>query len=318
MMDYCYQVFGLNFHSDLPLTELLDSYADLLNTTPDFVIVRGSLQDDWREVSGQSKNTFLSEGRLLFRIEGTALFEVLDGRTIRYDPEDNVKLDKLRLYLLGTCMGALLMQRRTLALHGSCIQIGEKAYAFVGHSGAGKSTLANCFMQRGCLLLSDDVIALEGYEAGVPIVSPAYPQQKLWQESLQELGLTNDEYRPIFEREAKYAIPIKNRFKNSPVPLGGIFELVQTDNETMTLNELNGLHKLGVLHQHTFRKSLIEGMGLSDWHFQSLTALAASTTVKRLERPGKTAGFTAPLMVDRLISKLEKGDVQQWQQQLMF
>ena len=38
-------------------------------------------------------------------------------------------------------MGALLMQRKILPLHGSAIAIDGKAYAFVGDSGAGKSTL---------------------------------------------------------------------------------------------------------------------------------------------------------------------------------
>ena len=51
----------------------------------------------------------------------------------------------VRLYLLGTCMGALLFQRKLLPLHGSAVVINGKAYAFVGDSGAGKSTLAAAF-----------------------------------------------------------------------------------------------------------------------------------------------------------------------------
>ena len=68
--------------------------------------------------------------------------------------------DKIRLYILGTCMGALLMQRKILPLHGSAIAIDGKAYAFVGDSGAGKSTLASAFLSKGYKLLSDDVIAV--------------------------------------------------------------------------------------------------------------------------------------------------------------
>ena len=37
--------------------------------------------------------------------------------------------DKIRLLFLGTCMGALLIQRKILPLHGSAIEIDGKAYA---------------------------------------------------------------------------------------------------------------------------------------------------------------------------------------------
>ena len=40
--------------------------------------------------------------------------------------------DVIRLYILGTCMGAILMQRRIFPLHGSAVAINGKAYAFVG------------------------------------------------------------------------------------------------------------------------------------------------------------------------------------------
>ena len=35
--------------------------------------------------------------------------------------------DIIRLYILGTCMGAILMQRKILPLHGSAIAINGKA-----------------------------------------------------------------------------------------------------------------------------------------------------------------------------------------------
>ena len=38
-------------------------------------------------------------------------------------------------YLLGTCMGTILMQRKILPLHGSAIEIEGKVYAIVGDSG---------------------------------------------------------------------------------------------------------------------------------------------------------------------------------------
>ena len=48
---------------------------------------------------------------------------------------------------LGTCMGAILMQRKILSITWQCSSNNGKAYAIVGDSGAGKSTLASAFLK---------------------------------------------------------------------------------------------------------------------------------------------------------------------------
>lgn len=42
-------------------------------------------------------------------------------------------------------MGAILFQKKILPVHGSAIDIDEKAYGFIGDSGEGKSILASAF-----------------------------------------------------------------------------------------------------------------------------------------------------------------------------
>ena len=86
-------------------------------------------------------------------------------------------------------MGAICTQRKNLPLHGSAVVMNGKAYAFVGESGAGKSTLASAFLSKDYRLLSDDVIPVTLSPDHIPYITPAYPQQKLWLESLNELGL---------------------------------------------------------------------------------------------------------------------------------
>ena len=82
-----------------------------------------------------------------FRILLISIFK--DGNKIIVSPLDEIDEDVIRLYILGTCMGAILMQRKILPLHGSAIAINGKAYAIVGDSGAGKSTLASAFLKKG-------------------------------------------------------------------------------------------------------------------------------------------------------------------------
>ena len=104
------------------------------------------------------------------------------------------------------------MQRKVLPLHGSVVAINGKAYAFIGDSGVGKSTLASAFLAKGYELLSDDVIAVSLNQENCPIINPSYPQQKLWQESLNAFGMETSQYRPVYQRETKYAIPVVSKF----------------------------------------------------------------------------------------------------------
>lgn len=87
------------------------------------------------------------------------------GKRIVVCPQPGADEKKVRLFILGTCMAVIMMQRGILPLHGSAVVIDGWAYAFVGHSGAGKSTLSAALASRGYPLLTDDVVALT-WDAG--------------------------------------------------------------------------------------------------------------------------------------------------------
>ena len=72
----------------------------------------------------------------------------------------------------------------------------------------------------------------------MPVVTPSYPQQKLWQESLDQLGMSMERgnYRPVYRETAKYAVPVATRFCDGQVPLAGVFELVKSEAEAVTLD----------------------------------------------------------------------------------
>ena len=54
----------------------------------------------------------------------------------------------------------------------------------------------------------------------IPFVTPSYPQQKLWQESLNKFGYGNRVIiDPIYGRETKYCIPVSSQYSNDPLPL---------------------------------------------------------------------------------------------------
>jgi hypothetical protein len=297
-----YQAFGLSINSEIPLPELssLGSEDDSIDIDIDIRIK--DLSKLWNELSHQNM-TVIKKNLVMFQIPNIAIFFIGEGRNIIVSPMKENQEDVIRLFLLGSCMGAILMQRRIYPLHGSAVAIDGKAYAIIGKSGAGKSTLASAFLNNGFQILTDDVIAVTFFDNDdTPYITPSYPQQKLWQESLNEFGMESSMYRPLFERETKFAIPITTQFYTEPLPLAGIFELVISGDEQTELLRIEKLARLQTLFFHTYRNSLISQMGIMDWHFKISTKIISQIDMFQLRRPNSI--FTAHHLVSQVLSNL--------------
>lgn len=295
-----YKAFGFTIVSEINLPEL--PKLDYKDNKIDISIGFSDLTMKWSELA-EPNHFFVVTGELvMFQIPNVAIFSVQGGEEILVSPIGEVKEDQLRLYILGTCMGTLLMQRRILPLHGSAVEINGKAYAIVGDSGAGKSTLASAFLQKGYQLISDDVIPVTLSKDHTPFVTPAYPQQKLWQESLQAFGLTSDKLRPIVERETKFAVPVTQQFAADKLPLSGIFELVKTENESISISPISSFNCLQTLFNHTYRNFLLAPSGLMEWHFSFIAKLIDTIQVYTICRP--SFQFTAHELTKLIISNI--------------
>ncbi|UNK18755.1 aldolase [Paenibacillus sp. N3/727] len=278
-----YKAFGHSIQSDIHLPEL--QQIDHPNETVDIVVRYADLTEKWLEHSDSSRTSVCTKTMVIFRIPDLAIFAAENGNTIYVSPEMGADENKMRLFVLGTCMGAILLQRKILPLHGSAVVINDKTYAFVGHSGHGKSTLASAFLQQGYQLVTDDVIAVTLDQRNIPYVTPAYPQQKLWQESLDVFGMDPDQFRPLFERETKYAVPVESHFSSDTLPLAGIFELFKTDCSQARIRSVEKLERLPLLYRHTYRKSLLKDSGLTKWHFDMTARMSGSIDIYQLQRP---------------------------------
>lgn len=243
----------------------------------------------------------------MIKVPGVAIYKIEDGRVISASPIEGSNDGQIRLYLLGTCLGVALMQRKVLPIHGSAIAINGKAYAFVGDSGVGKSTLASAFINRGFQLLTDDVIAVTLSKDNIPIVRPSYPQQKLWQESLDQFGIKSNQFKPIYDRETKFAIPVTDHFIDKPMPLAGIFALSKTDQNEIDILPVQKLERFPILYYNTYRNFLINRSGLMKWHFAFSANMVNRLDFYRIMRP--SSRFTANELVDNLLNLInKKGD----------
>lgn len=327
-----YTAFGLKLASELYLPELIPAAPVAVED----VVIRQADLTAWSDQLEQT-NFVMQDECFMFHIPDTAIYAVRGGREIEVCSYSGADPDTVRLYVLGTCMGVLLMQRRILPIHGSAIVIGGRAYAFVGESGAGKSTLAAAFTQAGYRMVSDDVIAMQA-TASETIVYPAYPQQKLGLESLLQLealqgnrhahksnhGLVLMDGNPAMLQYGhlrkltgelnKYAVPRVDYFHNKPLPLGGIFELVvespnrefqrQGELAAVTEQPLNMLECLHTLLLHTYRRVIIPRMSLGEWHFGTAARMARQVEGWRLLRD--SSAFTASEVVDQVLDIIRK------------
>lgn len=298
-----YQAFGLEIASDILLQEL--SITDnAKEKEADVVIENGDLQRLWTELAAPNKYYLVSGNIIMFYVPDVAIYAIENGRKIIVSPLPGSSADKVCLYILGTCMGALLLQRRILPLHGSAIAVNGKAYAFIGDSGAGKSTLASALIREGYQLISDDVIPVSLSMGNIPVVTPSYPQQKLWQESLYAFGIESKGLRPIVERESKFAVPVHSQFADQSLPLAGVFELVKTEKESIVIQPLYNLERLQTLFHHTYRNFLLAPSGLLQWHFAFTATIANNVHLYQIQRP--VSQFTANEIASLILSKIKE------------
>ena len=294
-----YQAFGLRIRSFLPLPELT---PDDSNGDPDARIVNGSVPADLPEASFVRARFQAAAGALLLRIEGVARYLVTDGRRIVVEPEAHAHEEDVRLFLLGSALGALLHQRHDLVLHGSAIEVGGCCAVFLGASGSGKSTLALAFRERGHRILSDDLSAVRPGSDGRLEIQPGYPQAKLWLDSLASLNISGEDLRRIRRSMEKRALPFDASFFRSALPVGRIYVLRPGDDLDIHIEPVGGSRRFAVLRNHTYRFRYLEGSGSKAEHFQSAVQLAQQVPISIVRRPRDL--LRLPELVDRLEADL--------------
>ena len=299
-----YRAFGFSIMSEIPLPQLPQLDIEV-ETNIDIVITKDDLTKKWMELVEEKHVFFVKKNLMMYKFGEVAIFAVQDGNRIIVSPLKDFDEDTAGIVILGTCMGAILMQRKVLPLHGSAIEINGKAYAFVGDSGAGKSTLARAFINKGHRLLTDDVIAVS-LKSNTPYVTPSYPQQKLWRDSLNSFGIKTDDFKSLLGRENKFCVPVSSNYFTEPLPLAGIVELVKTEAKDISIRPIEDLKRFYTFYYHTYRNFVIHKSGLMDWHFHTSAKILKQIEMYQLQRPN--SGFSASQLVSKVLNTINKGE----------
>lgn len=231
--------------------------------------------------------------RLLYA-DGTEFLVDRRGCEVWATWPDSSTLEDTATYLLGPVLGFVLRLRGITCLHASAVAVGDRAIALVGPANAGKSTTAAAFCRMGYPVLSDDIAALSE-SRGIPRVQPAYPQLRLWPDSVTLLYGSPDalpRLTPTWDKRALDLTKNGYRFQEQPLPLAAIYVLAGRSADAETRIEgLKGRENLLTLLGNTY-VGYLQSAAMRRQEFESLGRLVATVPVRRVVPAEDPAGIT--------------------------
>jgi hypothetical protein len=294
---YCYRAFGLTIGSGMEIPELLPADGE-----PDVVIQRGSVPETLENPKMKGVRFQAKPGEFLLTVDSVARFRVLTGNRIIIDGYPGIDEKDIRLFLLGSAVGALLHQRGMLPLHASAVKVDDRCVVFCGASGNGKSTTARALVKRGYRFHSDDLCVISvnhTVDGNVPVVFPGYPQLKLWEDALKKMGDDTSGYSRVRRVLDKYAVPAKDFYNTQPLPIKKIYILRPWEKEEIEMVAVTGMEKFNVLKNQTYRFQFLEGLKKEVSHFKSAGIVGNCAPISRVRRPQDIS------WLDRLLDLLE-------------
>jgi len=293
---HAYLAYGLRIHTELDCSELLPDTER--SASPDVTIhlLPALLSTEATEPHSYE----VQPGNFSLVVPGVARYRVEEGCRILIEPLPEASIEKVRLFLFGSVMGALLYQRGLFPLHGSAVETPWGAMIFVGAQGAGKSTLAAQFHHRGYRLLSDDVCAISSRAEGLRIL-PALAKFRLCADAFERLGAPQDGYFDI----DKYVVPMGAGYCPHPVQLRAIHILSVQDPKTAgaqaspTFEVLTGFDRVHRLLENLYRPQYLKGQQTQAQLMRMAGVIAHKATMAVVTRRSN------PMQADELVDFLE-------------
>lgn len=281
---YYYEVYGLKVESEIEIKEFV-VMKNNVNENVDVKFSYGHMDDDIKESLKSGMRINLTKNRIWFHIENVASYCISNGNLVIVEQEQNTDLQLLKVYLMCSCLGFIMIQRNKVAIHGGTVVVNGKGIIVAGDRGAGKSTLTTALRLKGYEFLSDDVAAT--IMSNYPKINPGFPYQKLCKDSIDNIGVEMLGYTSCnVDGKVKYMVPVKESFYNENVELYGICELVVGEGEEIETIELIGHEKLNGVIRNIFRGEYIRYLdGMPPEYFKKCVEIAQYVKFYRIVRP---------------------------------
>nr|WP_161593755.1 hypothetical protein [Parerythrobacter lutipelagi] len=274
-----YRIYGFILDSDIALPAL----PQVERSDADVTICAGDVPET-AGLQTSFRNWEAEPGRFFAIFHETGRFLVTGGNTIRYHRFDTADDSQVVSVLLGTCMAALLMQRRIVPIHSCSVLTDKGAVLVMGMSGAGKSTMLGGLLSLGLPMMADDVTGLVLAGTGAPTAVPAFPATRLWKDSLDYLGHDSTDLPRVRSDMAKYYRSVP-QFHDRPEPIRAITYLQASNRPDPQMGLLEPEKRVECVSRFIHRKNFIDGMQLRRWAFETVTKTVRHVPIFHLLRP---------------------------------
>lgn len=291
---YYYRAFGLTIESELVIPQV----PPIPPCMPDVRIITADLSGE----KPDRKKLLVDNGNMVYTTSST-VFRVTHGSLIEADIMPGEAESYVAVYLLGSCMGSILIQRGFMLLHGSCVTNGRHAVLITGDSGAGKSTMAAEFLKHGWKLITDDVTTVFDVETS-PMVRSSYPSQKLWRDALEHYERPKEDVYSLFTTggREKFGVDVTRFFHDGVSPLSMIVRL-SAEPAGRGLYPMEGAAKIDQLMRNTYRINYIP-IADRQRHFQRCVTLSTKIPMAlAIRENGKDC---APVLYDMITKFMEE------------
>lgn len=278
---YSYLAFGIRIDSEIMLPDLLPADSGEAEVC---ICYGDDIYQFDKHNTDQDRLVVYDETVILY-ILNTAAYGIINCEKIVVQLHEQADMRDVRLYLIGTVMGVLLMQRGRLPIHGSLVVVDGYGQIFAGAPGAGKSTMAAALYKQGYAVLADDMFTISCDENGAIWAQPGYSRQKLCEDSAEMLGFDTSELERLSGDWNKCAVSVTEGFSNSPVRISAFYEIVKTSCDEVSIMPLTGMGKLVTIMENVYGASLLSYFKQSAAIFKKCADFSKQVPAFRIKRP---------------------------------
>jgi len=222
---------------------------------------------------------------VFFDLDDIGRFSIRHGSNITVEILGDQDVEALNAFLLGSCLGVLLIQRNQLVLHAAVLEKNGRQVGFAGGPGSGKSTLSGLLLNSGGRILTDNIAAIQVEANAAATVFPSFPSLHLWRPTMEKLGL--DDRNPIKLRPEldKYIMSFEEKFVSEPRPLHTLCILAPWNKSEICCERIDGIERITHLSHASFRLRITRGMEMDEQHFKHIGALSGWIELIKLSFP---------------------------------
>lgn len=271
-----YSAFNLTVASALAIPEFIAIKPS--SSAPDLTIHFGEVAKQGLAQPLQVGAFFHSNHQQFWLdIPKVARFLVQHGNQIIIHPYPEADERITRVFLLDSCMKALLHQQHYFVLEGIAVEVNSRAVVFVMPSSYGKSTLAAIFSEHGYNILTDEICAIS---VNMQIL-PASPMIYLWENIIKQLNIDTQFLKTVRSDINKYLFTVK--FQDKPLPIHYIYFVDYHKQNHLIFETINQSEKINIVNNELPGPSYLKKMS----HIKKYQASFANIPMVKMICPRK-------------------------------